>query len=272
MIEEKVCVLVSTMHQQNRSILQKMNISSEAVVINQGSFERREEFDYKGHAVKFISNTERGVGKSRNLALDESTAGISVVADDDLIYVDDYERIILSAFKELPDADMIVFEVPSINDQREDKSVTKKARVRWYNSFRHPAYKMAVRTSSVKKHHLKFSLEFGGGARYSHGEDSIFITDFLKKGLNVYSYPMKIAEVNHQESTWFTGHDESFFTNKGALFYEISAQYYQLLALQFLARHRSLYKENQFSFTEAYKMMMAGADKRKQDKEGEENG
>ncbi|TDM03847.1 glycosyltransferase family A protein [Macrococcus carouselicus] len=272
MIKKNVCVLVSTMYQRDYSILKKMNISSAAVIINQDDIEKREHFDFKGYPIKFISKKERGVGKSRNLALSESTGSISVIADDDLVYVQNYEEIIIKAFEEFPDADMIVFEVPSINDQREDKAITKRAQVRWYNSFRYPAYKMAVRTESVKKNNLQFSLEYGGGARYSHGEDSIFITDFLKKGLKVYSYPVKIAEVNHQESTWFTGHDESFFTNKGALFYEISTQYYQLLALQFLARHRSLYKENQFTFTQAYKMMMKGADTRKQDKEGGENG
>ena len=38
--------------------------------------------------------------------------------------------------------------------------------------------------------HITFSLLFGGGAKYSNGEDSLFLKDCLKYGLVVYAVPV----------------------------------------------------------------------------------
>ena len=58
---------------------------------------------------------------------------------------------------------------------------------------------------------------FGGGAKYSCGEDSIFIHDCIKNGLKVYVSPAKICSVSQEKSTWFKGYNEKFFFDKGVL-------------------------------------------------------
>ena len=54
-------VLVSTMHQTYPSLLEKMNIQSDAIIINQCDRNEFEEFEYKGNNIKFLSFAERGV-------------------------------------------------------------------------------------------------------------------------------------------------------------------------------------------------------------------
>ena len=60
---------------------------------------------------------------------------------------------------------------------------------------------------------------FGPGGIYSHGEDTLFIVDSLKKGLKVYGVNVLIGSASNSSSTWFNGYDEKYFFDKGALFY-----------------------------------------------------
>lgn len=62
-------VLVSTMHQTDRRLLERMNIRSDAIVINQCDHNCIENFTFRGHNILWMSMNERGVGLSRNNAL-----------------------------------------------------------------------------------------------------------------------------------------------------------------------------------------------------------
>lgn len=188
-------VLVSTMHQKDYSIIEKMNINSDAIIINQCDRFEYKKINYKGNSIDFFSFAERGVGLSRNTALMRATADICLFADEDMVYVDNYKEIVINAFKENPKADMILFNVPSKNPERPTCQIVTKGKVRWYNCFRYGAVNIAVKTEKLKKRNIYFSLLFGGGAKYSAGEDSMFIADCLRKGLKIYTHPAIIGYV-----------------------------------------------------------------------------
>ena len=59
-------VLVATMHQTDHSLLEKMNIQSDAIVVNQCNRNEVERFMYNGHQILWMSLNERGIGLSRN--------------------------------------------------------------------------------------------------------------------------------------------------------------------------------------------------------------
>lgn len=69
-------VLVATMHQTDHSLLEKMNIQSDAIVVNQCNRNEVERFMYNGHQILWMSLNERGIGLSRNTALMRATADI----------------------------------------------------------------------------------------------------------------------------------------------------------------------------------------------------
>jgi len=96
------------MHQNDHSLLEKMNIQSDAIIGNQCNRNEIEEFNYNGNTIKYLSFPERGVGLNRNNALMRATADICLFADDDVRYVDNYKDIIIEAFEQNPKADMIV--------------------------------------------------------------------------------------------------------------------------------------------------------------------
>jgi glycosyltransferase involved in cell wall biosynthesis len=250
-------VLVSTMHQKDHSILEKMNIQSDAIIVNQGDRNEFEEFDYKGNNIKFLSFNERGVGLSRNNALMRATADICLFADDDVKYVDNYKDIILRAFQENVDADVIVFNVPSTNAEREEYTISKEKRLRFYNCLRYGTVRIAIRTESIRKSNIHFSLLFGGGAKYGSGEDSLFMMDCIKSSLNVHASSKHIGIVTQSESTWFKGYTDKYFIDKGALFAVLSRRWAKLMCIQIIIRHKEFYKGSK-SWLDVYKLMSLG--------------
>ena len=250
-------VLVSAMHQTDCSIAEKMNIRSDAVIINQCERNDYAEVTDKGRRIRMYSFAERGVGRSRNNALMRATGEICLLADEDVIYDDKYEQIIEDAFQQNPNADIIFFNVLIRGGDRAGLTITEKKRIRYYNCLRYGSVNIAFRRMKVIKSNVFFSLLFGGGATYGHGEDSLFIWECLKKGLVIYTSPATIADVYQEKSTWFTGYNEKFLFDQGVFFGALSKNFAVLLILQYAVRRYRLYKNN-ISFIDACRSMWRG--------------
>ena len=64
-------------------LLEKMNIQTPAVIIDQCDENAEEHICFKGNNIDIYHVTERGLSKSRNLAIKKAEADILVFADDD---------------------------------------------------------------------------------------------------------------------------------------------------------------------------------------------
>lgn len=251
-------LLVSTMNQTDFGLLEKMNICSDAIVINQCDRLEQKQFTYNGNWIEWYSFPDRGIGKSRNNALMRASGDILVFADDDVTYKDGYSDIIISEFERLPKADIIIFNVPSINWKRPEYLIKNRHRIHFFNCLRYGTFRIAVRGDVLRRKHLFFSQLFGGGCKYGSGEDSIFLMDCIRHGMRMYASPQEIGTVSHAESSWFFGYTEKFFFDKGALFAGLSEHFPYILSLQFCLRHRDMTKD--VSLIKAYRAMRKGID------------
>lgn len=249
-------VLASTMNQKmtDLSLAKKMNIQTKAIIINQ-----TDGFGYsKEQKVEMCSYPERGVGKSRNSALLRSTGDICLMADDDMVYVEGYEKIVKDAYEKYKDADFIVFNVRVHYPDRTVERVSKPGRVRFFNSLKYGTVTFSFYRNAIIRENVFFSLLFGGGAKFSSGEDTLFLWTCLKKGLKVYAEETVIADVYNYESSWFKGYNEKFYQDKGALFKALEPRWHQLLNLQLAIRKRKEYGSEK-SVLEILKIMNTGA-------------
>ena len=259
--------LISTMHQTDHTLLDKMNIQTDAIVVNQCDRDEIERFTYKGHQVLWMSLKERGVGLSRNTALMRATADIVLFADDDVVYVDNYPQLAIQAFEQLPQADFIVFSMQvhrssHTNHKSKKQPILYTHRLHWYNSLRFGTYGFGVRTRAFKAHNINFHLLFGGGTPFSSGEDSIFITEALKKKLKIYTTPTQLGTVHHQTSTWFKGYTEKYWFDKGILFHYLFGIWAYPLGLALILKNRQ--QITQMSFLAACKCLWKGVYQAKQ--------
>ncbi len=211
-------LLVSTMNQSDDSLCEKMNISSDAVVINQCDRFGFEVLNRGENIVKIHSFAERGVGLSRNSALMRADADIIQFADDDMIFTGTYRADVLAEFERHPNADAILFSLESLNPERPLLKINKFGRVRRVGALKYGCARLAVRREKLVYNNITFSLLFGGGAVYSSGEDTLILQEMLRAGFKIYKSPIKIADVKQDESSWFKGFTEKYYTDKGALF------------------------------------------------------
>ncbi len=236
-------VLVATVAQNGslpQDLPQKMNICSDAVICVQDDHTGVDGFSWRGGRISVHTFAERGVGRNRNRALELAEADICLIADDDMRYFDGYPELVLGEFRKHPRADVILFNV-----NRADGTpyrVKRAHSVGYLNYMRFGAVRIAFRIESVRSRGISFSLEFGGGARYSHGEDTLFLRDCLRSGLEVICVPTVIASLEGgRASTWFEGFTERYFNDQGALYAAISRKFYSFLCLQDAVRHRKKY-------------------------------
>jgi glycosyltransferase involved in cell wall biosynthesis len=211
----KLQVLVSTMNQHDHSLLDRMGIMSDAVVINQCDIDSKECFEYKGQRIIWINSTQRGVSRSRNMALENADSEIILLSDDDEKFYEGYKDEIIEAYNKVNYADVIVFNVNRIGWIREEKLFTDIKKIPYYKSY--SSVHISFKRESIRKYGILFNINFGpGSGKYAHGEDSIFFMECHKNGLKMYTYPKILADVNCQKSSWFKGFDESYFYDVGA--------------------------------------------------------
>lgn len=245
------------MNQTDYKLLETMNLKTDVIAINQCGTNKVEEILYNERKVKIYSLKEKGIGLSRNTALDRADGEICLFADDDIVYEDNYYQIIQKAFYENPKADILVFNVTSENSERPEYQIKKKKRLHKYTALKYGSVRIAFRLKKVRLANTHFSLLFGGGATYGSGEDVLFLTDCIKKGLKAYSIPITIGTVKQENSTWFRGYNEKFFRDKGAYYKAVSKYSATLLCLQFVIRKHKWFCKN-MSRWNAFKLMHEG--------------
>ncbi|MBQ8525172.1 MAG: glycosyltransferase family 2 protein [Clostridia bacterium] len=258
----KIEVLCATMHQTDFSLIKKMNISTDVVFANQADKYEYSSVDFDGNHAKMITTNTIGVGVNRNIALIHASddTDIALIADDDMIYNDNYVKIISEAFQKLPDADAIIFNIKTIGAQTNRRTLRKISRIHSYNCLNYGAARLAVKLKRIKQENMFFHRSFGGGTEFSSGEDSLFIWDMIKRKFKIYAYPATIATVDQSSSTWFKGYTKKYIFDKGALFYCLSKHYYFLLNFQCLVRHKCMYKDSGLTFIQAFKLMINGVE------------
>ena len=259
-MEPKIEVLISAMNLKNEEehnkLIKNSNITTNSILINQITKDEIDLFNIEEGKHRLFSFRERGLSKSRNKAVANSIGDIAIICDDDVAYVDGYDKIILDAYKKYEDADIIAFYVESTNKNRPTHHV-EEGKVDFKKSLKISSCSITFKIDSIKKNSLKFNELFGAGSKYYMGEENIFLANALEKGLNIINVDKKIADIKQEESTWFGTFDKNYFLLRGAVFYELSRKHYKELIYDFAERKRDLYEKN-LTYDEAIETMFEG--------------
>lgn len=243
----KVEVILSCMYFKE-DMLRFNNIQSDILVINQCDYSSYAEIDFKDksgvfHKARIISTQDRGLSRSRNLALQHANGDILVVADDDEKFQNYYPEIILKSYLENPSADVILFNIYS---NRNLRSPIKKKRKVWYlHAMRISSQQITFKRESIKKDNIRFDITMGAGSGNGGGEENRFLFDCLKYRLKLIHLPCFIARVEHKQSTWFHGYTEEYFINRGYSSRKLLGRFLGILyIMQWSLAKYSLYKKS----------------------------
>ena len=245
------------MYLDGEEYIDTLNIHTDCVVINQcdRQCEKKVTRDTPGGTVNitYVETKERGLSKSRNMAVSKASEDVCILCDNDVEYVGDYDRMIDGAFEAHGDADVIVFFIK--RPERQRPIFNSERRMGYLSVLKVFSPEIAFRRKSIEG--ITFNELFGAGARYRMGEENLFLYECLKRGLKIVYVPKMIAAVRSVESTWFKGYDRDFFISRGANYAAMSRLFCPGLIFQFAIRKRSLYL-NSMSMKEAVSAMFDG--------------
>jgi hypothetical protein len=249
----KVEVLMSVMMQDGVDIIERTNIKSDAIVVNQCNCESKKDILYNSHVVKYINTLDRGLSKSRNLAIKEASGEYCLLCDDDEILEDDYVYKIESGFSQIKDADIICF-IVSRNDKEYFK---RKLKINYLTSLHISSVQIVLNRKKILDSGIKFDEKFGAGSFNGSGEENIFLFDCLKKKLKVYYLPITIGRLIPSDSTWFEGFNQKYFICRGRIFKRLFGNFGYIYLLYFIIAKHNKYKDK-LSIIEAFILMCQG--------------
>lgn len=255
-------IAISTMHKNQEEVLEmlrKENIHCDCIVINQCDEDRTEEFERESQRIRIFYTTERGLSKSRNMALKNAQADILAIGDDDLLYYDNFEKTILDYYESSPKADVALFNMDDLY-----KTFPRKSRrCGFFELSGYISMEATFRVASIRGRSLQFNEFFGTGSKYfSSGEENIFLADCYHKKCKIFYCKDKIVKRLPAKSSWFTSYnDEKFIKARGAIYYAMSKKLFPLYILRFALLKRSLIRP--VSSFRALKMMLKGRDEYK---------
>ncbi len=266
----KIEVIVSTMNLEDViSKVKQMNLfgieNLYVTIINQvkEGFSFTSEVENLTNNIKVIYTTQIGIGISRNLGLKYINKDSDIVCftDDDVVYSDDFYTIINKLYLDNTNLEVAVYNVTSLNKNRQIQKIHFKHRVNSTNIFRYALYNLAIKKEILLRFkNINFSNKFGGNSKYLCGEDTLFIYNMYKNKVKFIAFPLdNIAYVDHNTTTW---HDKEFskeyFVSKGALFYACDKKMYYLYILYFALKHSF---KCSTSFANILKLMISGKNK-----------
>ena len=246
-------VLLSAMNLENYHYIDSLFVTGNCVIINQCDKECIQDIKEDGRHITYIETKERGLSKSRNMAIQMSTSDICILCDNDVEYHTEYEKIILKAYEDHPEYDIILFHV---NSELDPMPHYKSARpLNYITCLKGKSYEITFRRKRVEG--VYFDERIGAGTVFGQGEENAFLYACLRKGLKLYYIPTEIASLRYEESTWKTGFDKTFFISRGASFEAMSHCLSILLIIQYAIRKYKLYYK-EMGMWDAFRYMFLG--------------
>lgn len=216
----KIEVLLSCMNRTDiESLVESSNIQTDVVVVNQT--------DHNSHEVKFFLNkdgekcqinvfntTERGLSRSRNVALKNAKGDICIVCDDDERFEDDYHKMIIENYKKHNGYSVLCFEVRNRRRGR-NIGIFEEKRLNRLTIFKICSVQITFLREAVQKHNIHFNVNLGAGVTKAGGEEHKFLKDCLTAGLKIINIPQYLTAIDDSESTWWKGFSREYFFDKG---------------------------------------------------------
>lgn len=214
-------ILISTMNRDSLDFLIPMfpytHFSHFSIlIINQTQSERILTSDYLN--VRVINSFEKGLSKSRNLALENAVGRILVIADDDVVYQDGFLTKISDAYNKFSEAAAIHFAAVNSNGDLIKKYPSDfKADLSIFDILNASSIEMTLNKKIIDASKVQFDENFGLGSVFEMGEEAIFLSDLKAKQKQLVFEPeIIVMHESHTSSEKKNAVDKYYI--QGALF------------------------------------------------------
>lgn len=229
-------ILISTMNQSSLEFLIPMfpfcsfyNFS--ILIINQTNKDQLIFSDVP--SVRVINSFEKGLSKSRNLALKNARGKILLIADDDLVYKEGFDTKIIKAHNDYSTKSIISFCIEKTNGFPFKKYFPiEKTNLTYLELFAILSVEISINRSVFEKLDIKFDENFGLGSIFEMGEEAIFLTDIKNKNSQIAFVPISIATHPEFSSNEKLDCSQRYYVQGAFLTRVIKTNYYINLAIK----------------------------------------
>jgi glycosyltransferase involved in cell wall biosynthesis len=194
-------ILVSTMNRNNLDFLIQMfpfcHFSEFSIlVVNQIQENILLLSDFP--SVRIINSFDKGLSRSRNLALKNAIGKIVLIADDDVVYKKDFDSAIVQAHNQYNNKAAISFCIEKPNGFLYKKYLPNaKMNLSLMELFNVLSIEISLNKLILDKLGIAFDENFGLGSEFQMGEEAIFLSDIKKQNQQIAFVPSVI--VSHPE-------------------------------------------------------------------------
>lgn len=184
-------------------------------------------------SVRVINTNEKGLSKSRNMAIRNATKKICLIADDDVVYFPNFENAIINAFNQNLKTSVITFNHQRIGKNKPQNSSQKGYKHDLISIWRVSSIEIAFQLNVIKENNLFFDEYFGLGSFFETAEEFLFLKNAIELNINPYFSPLVIVSHPLLSSGNNQGNDKLIFA-RAALFYKTKSVFVYLWLLKYV--------------------------------------
>ena len=170
-------------------------IDAHIIVVNQS---RTKQLVSDHPSIKVINDSNYGLSRSRNIAIQQADKELLWILDDDCVIVPGAIEMIVDTHS-ASDAAVITFQTTDpkgelVRDYEKVESLLSRKRIKKVLSP-----EITLKRSAILENELSFNPRFGLGAQFQDSENHVFLMNALDKNLQVQFIPKTI--VSHERLT-----------------------------------------------------------------------
>jgi glycosyltransferase involved in cell wall biosynthesis len=182
-------------------------------------------------SVRVINSFEKGLSKSRNLALKNARGKIVLIADDDVVYKKDFDTKIVKAHNQYQNKAVISFCVDKPDGTLFKKYLSNvKMNLSVIELFNVLSIEISINMLIFDGLGVKFDKNFGLGSRFEMGEEAVFLSDLNKKNQQIAFVPSVIVSHPEVSSTNKFDFKERYYIQGAFLSRVLNVDYFTGLA------------------------------------------
>lgn len=145
-------------------------------------------------SIRVINSFEKGLSKSRNLALKNAIGKVVLISDDDEIFKEGFDDLIINSYNNFPKAVVISFQVEN-SEGKLFRNYQKKAKLKSkkLDLFSIFSSEISINKTIFDTLSIEFDTNFGLGSVFSMGEEAILLMDFNSINQLIVIEPKVIA-------------------------------------------------------------------------------
>lgn len=204
--------------------------------------------------VRVLNSFEKGLSKSRNLALKNTIGEIALIADDDAVFLPDFQQKIIGEHKKNEDFSIICFQTLTTKNKPYSNYSVKAFRMKEKNFLYVLSIELTFKTKDLHEKNIIFNEHFGLGAQFQDAESLFFLRRANYNQAKVLFCPENIVIHEEYSSSDDVVSDRLLYARMAGFYkkHQFGAYYFLLKYVFYLYRKRLI------SFLEVFSKLSIG--------------